>query len=99
MNSSEETEASKTGVPAREICKACYEVIRVGFTVPDDLWSAAVPEHLRQSTLCLNCFTRLADEHMLAWDKSIEFWPVSLRTHLRQEMPSCTAGRAGIESG
>jgi len=74
----------KSYIPlSREICKACYEIVRVGFSVPDDIWAIAVPERLQESTLCFNCFTRLADEHLLPWDKHIKFWPVSLITHLK----------------
>ena len=76
----------ETIIPSREICKACHQIVRVGFTVPDEIWNIAVPEHLRNCVLCLQCFTRLADEHLLPWDKSIQFWPVSLRTHLQQEL-------------
>lgn len=61
----------------REICKACWQVVTVGFHVPDDVWIAAVPERLRGSPLCLACFTRFADEARLAWDADIEFYPVS----------------------
>jgi len=75
-----------TIIPSREICKACFEIVRIGFTVPNDIWKIAVPEHLQHSVLCLNCFTRLADEHLLPWDKCIKFWPVSLSKHLRQEL-------------
>lgn len=69
----------------REICKACYQINAVGFWVPDEIWEAAVPERLRNSVLCLGCFTRLADEACLRWDKCIDFSPVSLATHLKQE--------------
>lgn len=67
----------------REICKACWEINRVGFYVPDEIWYAAVPIKLRNSVLCLNCFTRFADEKLISWDDQIKFFPVSARTHLR----------------
>lgn len=60
----------------REICKLCWEVSRVGFTVPDEIWNAVAPVNI----LCLGCFTKLADEAGLEWDRDIQFWPVSQRT-------------------
>ena len=75
-------------IPSREICKACYEIIRVGFTVPGEIWNIAVPEMLRDHCLCLNCFTRLADDYLLPWDENIQFWPVSLLTHITSELTS-----------
>jgi len=66
----------------REICKACWKINRVGFNVPDEIWKAAVPVRLRGGVLCLNCFTRFADEGLISWDAQIEFFPVSAKTHL-----------------
>jgi len=62
----------------REICKICYRPVTVGFKVPDYIWEKVVPEPLRNKCLCLQCFTTLADEHFIRWDKDIEFFPVSL---------------------
>jgi len=67
---------------SREICKACFEINRVGFSIPDDIWLVAVPAKLRDSILCLNCFTRFADERLIEWDRNIAFFPVSLATHI-----------------
>ncbi len=70
---------------ARETCKICYHANAVGFTVPDEVWRAVVPEAHRESVVCLPCFTRLADERGIEWDRYIEFYPVSLISHLRSE--------------
>lgn len=70
----------------REICKICYQVNRVGFSVPDETWKAVVPESHQSGVVCLECFTRLGDEKMIHWDKNIEFWPVSLASHLEGEI-------------
>lgn len=67
----------------REICKLCHQVNRVGFSVPDSIWNEVVPEYVRQSVVCLSCFTRMADETLVYWDRNIEFFPVSLATHIR----------------
>ena len=67
---------------SREICKLCYHVNPVGFRVPDEIRNAVVPPHVRGQVVCLSCFTRLADEKCIAWDRQIEFFPVSLATHL-----------------
>lgn len=63
--------------PHREICRLCHEVSRVGFHVPDAVWRAALHESQWNDIVCLACFTRLADERGVEWDKSIEFYPVS----------------------
>jgi hypothetical protein len=67
--------------PHREICAICHEVSRVGFHVPDEIWELATHRHFRNSILCLRCFTRLADERSVEWDKDIQFYPVSWITH------------------
>ncbi len=67
---------------SRELCKLCYHTNAVGFRVPDHIWQAIVPESVRNSVVCLSCFTRLGDEKAIPWDGCIEFYPVSLATHL-----------------
>lgn len=71
---------------SREICKSCFHINAVGFSVPDEVWKSAVPEQLQNRILCLGCFTRLADEKLIPWDDCIEFWPVSLATHIADEL-------------
>ena len=70
--------------PTREICALCYEVSRVGFWVPDGMWQAVAPAGHKEDTICLRCFTRIADEKGLEWDGSIKFYPVSWVTHTRR---------------
>lgn len=65
----------------REICKACNQISAVGFSVPDEMWQAAVPSHLCNSVLCIACFARFADEQLIPWDRGIQFHPVSLASH------------------
>lgn len=67
---------------SREICKICYHPVTVGFSVPDDVWEAAMPTLVRDHVVCLACFTRLADEKLIEWDREIEFWPVSMAIHI-----------------
>jgi hypothetical protein len=66
----------------REMCKICGSIIRVGFHVPDDIWEKAIHPYHQNSAVCIKCFTARADEKMLPWDKNIEFFPVSMNTHL-----------------
>ena len=75
--------ASFRRIASREICKLCYHVNAVGFSVPDETWAAVVPEHVRDKVVCLSCFARLADEKLIEWDRDIEFFPVSMATHCR----------------
>lgn len=75
------------GRATREICRICWRPSPVGFTVPDRIWQLAVhPEH-QEHVLCIGCFTAYADERMVAWDRDIEFWPVSAATML-EEVPA-----------
>jgi len=66
--------------PHREICCLCHEVSRVGFHVPNEIWELAVHGKHTNSIICLQCFTRLADERGVEWDKEIKFYPVSWET-------------------
>jgi hypothetical protein len=61
----------------REICSLCHEVSRVGFKVPNEIWKLVVHVSQIESLICLNCFTRLADERGVEWDKDIQFYPTS----------------------
>jgi len=74
-------------IASREICKLCYSVNAIGFTVPDDVWNAVVPAGCRTQIVCLRCFARLADEKLISWDSDISFYPVSLATHLGNDNP------------
>lgn len=62
----------------REICKICYRVNRIGFKVSDRVWLDVVPANVRNKVVCLDCFSRIGDSKMVAWDQDIEFFPVSL---------------------
>jgi hypothetical protein len=66
----------------REICKACWRPSPVGFSVPDEVWNAVRHPNLPGNVLCIMCFAALADEQLIQWDKKIEFFPVSLASHL-----------------
>lgn len=70
----------KQNFTTREICKCCFRPVSVGFNVPDWVWHAVARGKF--NVLCLQCFTTLADEMLIEWDKDIEFYPVSYRTFL-----------------
>lgn len=61
----------------RDVCALCGNIISVEYSVPEQIWSMAVPKNLSEEKLCICCFTRLADEGLIAWDKDIEFYPSS----------------------
>ncbi len=69
----------------REICKSCWKPVTVGFNVPEKIWNTVIPKGLPGKILCLGCFTMLADEMLLGWDEDIEFYPVSLKSHLASQ--------------
>lgn len=88
------------GKPHREICALCHEVSRVGFSVPDKIWRAAIHRHYQEDIICLRCFARLADEKSVEWDKNIELYPVSWITHnqvIEQEETDSAYYHYGIE--
>lgn len=66
---------------ARQLCSECDRLTAVAFYVPDEIWRAAIPEDRWQGIFCIACFTRFADRKYLPWDKDIQFFPVSKRTH------------------
>jgi hypothetical protein len=67
--------------PHRQICALCNEISRVDFWVPDEIWKSALHKSQLNSIICLECFTRLADERSVEWDKEIKFYPISWTTH------------------
>jgi hypothetical protein len=77
----------------REICKACYRVNPIGFAVPDNVWSRATPQTVRDGVLCIMCFARFADEARVQWDEMIDFFPVSMVTTMSAEYQSCEQAR------
>lgn len=86
----------------REICKVCGDINRIGYSVPDELWFKAVPERYHKEVVCLNCFTRFADENLLPWDREITFYPVSFATHIWEkrtgELLESKAGKHDVET-
>ncbi len=71
----------------REICGLCYQVSRVHFSVPNDIWELAVHRSRINDIHCLNCFTSQADERGVQWDKEIKLYPVSWVTHNKKSSP------------
>ncbi len=81
----------------RKLCIICHHINAIRFRVSDEIWDNLISTHLELSRklqinwnkeVCLNCFTRLADEQLIKWDKNIEFFPVSLATSLSLEIRS-----------
>ena len=69
-------------IATRQRCGVCHHVAPVSFFVPHELWRVAVPDYFRDTPMCLTCFASFADERLLAWDREIQFYPMSLRTQL-----------------
>lgn len=70
--------------PHRQICSLCHEVSRVDFWVPDNIWQLGLHESQWNSIVCLQCFTRLADERDVEWNRVIRFYPASRVSHRSQ---------------
>jgi hypothetical protein len=67
---------------SKETCRICFRVNPVGSTVPDEIWKAVIPPELLSAVVCISCFARLADEKLVPWDRDIQFYPVSMCSHL-----------------
>jgi len=62
----------------REVCKRCGRENPLGFSVPDDVWKAAVPSEYQDKVLCIMCFDELATEAGIDWSATpIQWYPVS----------------------
>jgi len=70
-------------IPTRERCAACHRISPVGFHVPNMIWETAVHHRFQHSALCVMCFASQADERLIEWENEIEFFPVSLASHLK----------------
>ena len=44
-----------------QTCKACGNRDKFDFGVPNDIWEAVVPVHLRNRVVCLSCFDDFAE--------------------------------------
>ena len=75
-------------ISKRESCAMCHDIIHVGFRATKDLWEECVRPHYQNSSVCLRCFARVADEKLLAWEKDVTLYPMSLRTHLDMTLTS-----------
>ena len=67
-------------IPVRAKCAQCGGLIKIEYHVPDDIWYEAIPPHLNNNRICLNCFMTWADEKFLPWDETIAFSPCSFHT-------------------
>jgi hypothetical protein len=77
----------------REVCKRCWRENPVGFSVPDDVWRAAVPGRHCQHVLCLSCFDAYATKRGVDWlQGGCEFFPVPGITYSDCRAPSPCIG-------
>lgn len=65
-----------------EWCHCCGLPSHIGFSVPEHVWKAAVPNN-EQGLLCLMCFAAKADRAGVDWSEFIMFWPVSNAVSIR----------------
>lgn len=66
-------------IPTRETCHRCHRISPVGFHSP--IWEQ-VSGPWANDILCVACFAVLGDERGLKWEEDLEFYPISLVTHL-----------------
>ena len=70
--------------PHRQICSVCQREYSIDFVVPNEIWELATHINQRESLICLDCFTRMADTRFVEWDKDIKFYPISLVSHIKK---------------
>ncbi len=66
----------------RKTCKICNNANKIRFHVSDYIWALVIPKDKINNIVCLGCFTKLADEKLIAWVNNIQFYPISLCTSL-----------------
>lgn len=69
-------------IPKRQTCGVCGQTPCLDFKVANWVWKEAVHPSRINDIHCFDCFRSRADEKLLPWDKSIEFFPVSMYTHI-----------------
>lgn len=55
----------------RQRCKACGRLDKFNFNVPDTVWAAVVPAHLRTRVVCLGCFDDFAERRGVPYAASL----------------------------
>lgn len=78
--------SSDTALLSRERCQCCKRYSPVGFYVPNQIWDLAIPNEFHESPLCIMCFADMADERLVDWSKDVQFFPVSLAEHVRDNL-------------
>lgn len=71
-------------IPTREYCNRCSHISAIGFYSP--LWEEVAGQCWESSTLCIQCFAVLGDERGIVWEDGLELFPLSLVTHLREDL-------------
>ena len=74
---------SKERQPHRQICSVCQREYSIDFIVLNNIWKLATHKSQRESLICLDCFTRMADTRFVDWDKDIKFYSTSLISHIK----------------
>ena len=74
----------------QQTCKACGQIDKLNFDVPDSVWTAVVPPELQNRVVCLACFDTFARKNNVNYAASLkavffagdaaafEFQPVSI---------------------
>lgn len=83
----------------RQTCKACGKRDKFNFYVPDEVWTAVVPEPLQCRVVCLECFDGFATDRGVSYADSIsEIYFVGDRAILDLRVASATDPEAGRAS-
>lgn len=70
-------------IPTRPRCHRCERYITIDTHADDDLWEEVIGPRFGPGYICADCFTRAADERLIAWEGRVRLVPYSLATQLR----------------
>lgn len=80
----ERIEREENRKPHRQICSVCNREYAIDWRVPSEVWELATHVSQRNSLICLDCFTRMADTRFVQWDKELEIYPTSLVSQITE---------------
>lgn len=65
-------------LPTRPRCHRCERYITIDTHADNDLWEEVIGPRFGPGYICADCFTRAADERLIAWEGRVRFVPYSL---------------------
>lgn len=83
-------------IPTRPRCHRCQRYITIDTHADDDLWEEVIGPRFGPGYICADCFTRAADERLIAWEGRLRLVPYSLATQRRIQAEALQQNKAGL---